>query len=87
MNIEVSGSTYVITTAENVIGAGAGRYCDVRMDNWKVESTITSSDTLGYKLFDIGGESPWIKYKVELRGSETTIEELTIIKEANKKNE
>lgn len=78
---------YSITFDEVIPGAGSGRYSDVIIDRWQTLGTITSGNTDGFESFLIEGNSKDIKLKVELRGSETTIEELTLVNITNKKNE
>lgn len=78
---------YVVSFAEDVQGAGAGRYCDVLIENWELVGSITSADVDGFKEFPIGSNSVFLKFKVELRGVETTIEEFTVVNETNKNNE
>lgn len=78
-DISHSSGTYVVTLSENIDGASSGRYCDIIIDNWKVLDTITSTDTLGYKKIPVSENSPWVKFKIELRGSDTTIEEFQSI--------
>ena len=78
-----SGTRYVVTLEESVIGASSGRYCDVVIDNWKYYGTITSSDKQ-FKDIAIGENSTWGKFKIELRGTDVAIEEFNIM---NIKNE
>ena len=78
-DISHSSGTYVVTLSENIDGASYGRYCDIIIDNWKVLDTITSTDTLGYKKIPVSENSPWVKFKIELRGSDTTLEEFQSI--------
>lgn len=74
-NIEYSSGTYVVTLEENVDGASSGKYCDIIIDNWKKIGTITSSDSNGYKEFPVAKNSKWTKFKIELRGTDVTLEE------------
>lgn len=84
-SISVSGTTYSITLDEEVPGAASGYKCNVVIDNWRVlktdadESYISNSNTKGWEYFPIASSSKWAKFKVELRGYETTIEEFRII--------
>jgi len=79
-DISYATGTYAVTLSEDVDGAAAGRKCDILIENWRVLGTITSDDVDGYKPFNIDTKSPWVKFKVELRGSETTFEELIPVK-------
>lgn len=74
--ISLNSGTYTITLAEEIEGAASGRKCGVIIDNWKKLDTITSADTLGYKETTYNIPSKWTKFKFELRGVETTIEEV-----------
>lgn len=82
--ITVSGTRYVVVLDEEVIGAAAGRYSDVLIDNWKVYGTLTSSDTEGIGEIEIGPSSSWAKFKVELRGTDVAIEESEILNTKNR---
>jgi hypothetical protein len=75
-DIAESSGTYSVELEEDVDGAASGRYCDVVIDNWTYLGSITPEDTSGYKEFAVGKNAPWFKYKVELRGVETTVEEV-----------
>lgn len=78
-NITESSGTYTVTCEEAVDGAAASRYCDVIIDNWRVIGEITDADPGNYKEFPIGEASSWCKFKVELRGTETTIQEMQFV--------
>lgn len=77
--ITESSGTYTITLAEEIIGAASGYICDTIIDNWKKIGEITTSDTKGWMEFPINKSSKYIKLKVELRGSNTTVEELQLV--------
>lgn len=85
-DIAESAGTYAVTLAENVLGAAAGRYCDILIDAWAYVGTITSTDTDGYKNFNVAKNSPWVRFKVELRGVETTVEQVKIINAVHKQS-
>jgi hypothetical protein len=74
-----SAGTYTVTVEEAVDGAAASRFCDVLIENWEKIGEITSANTVGYREFVAPKTSPWIKYKIELRGVDTAIEEMEII--------
>lgn len=86
-NITESSGVYTVTLEEDVTGASASRYCDVKLENWSVLGTITSDDANGFKEFAIGKNCPWYKFKIELRGVDTTIENAQIINTTNQKAE
>jgi hypothetical protein len=77
-NITFSSPTYTVTVEEAVDGAAASRFCDVIIDNWEKMGEITSTDTDGFKSFNIMKNHTWGKFKIELRGVETTIEDINI---------
>lgn len=85
-SITVSGSTYTVTLDNAIIGVTIGNYCNIIINNWTVLGTIDTNDTNGYKEFSIGKNSPWIKVKCELRGVDTTIEELQVMSANHIKN-
>lgn len=78
-SITFDTGTYTVNLDDEIDGATATYTCDVLIDNWKKLGEVTSTDTQGWKEFPIASTSKWSKFKVELRGSETTIEELQIV--------
>lgn len=80
-SITESGGTYTVTLASAPDGAAASRYCDVVIENWRVLGTITSADVDGYKPFNIDSTAPWFKFKVEIIGYDTAVEQVQPIKE------
>lgn len=83
IDLTESDGTYVVTLEENVDGAAAGRYCDIIIDNWTLIGSITSTDTNGYKQLSVAKNAPWTKFKIELRGTDTTIEESQFINKSH----
>lgn len=81
--ISVNAGTYTVTLAESVDGVTSGNVCGIIIDNWKKFQTITSSDSNGWLQIPIARTSKWHKFKVELRGVETTVEELQVINKVN----
>jgi hypothetical protein len=79
-DITVSSGTYTITVANNIVGAVANNMCSAIFDNWTIVTTITADNqnAAGYTELPLSSIGKWIKVKVELRGDETTIEELQI---------
>lgn len=73
--------TYSITLKEDVRYASAGELCQFVIDAWKVQGEINADNSdNGYKNVTIEGiNSKWVQFKIELRGNETTIEELQIV--------
>ncbi len=83
--IALAGSTYTISLAESIRGVAVSDRCDILIDNWKLlkttkdESFIDSSNSKGWEEFPLNISSKSIKFKVQLRGSETTIEEFQLV--------
>ena len=86
-SITFSDPTYTVNLAESVVGAASGKLSDVVIENWRSLGSITSDDTDGFKSFNVDTVSPWMKCKVELRGSETTVEEALLVNETHQKAE
>lgn len=87
-SISENTGTYTVTLAEEIVGAESGNVCNVSIDNWKLlktdanDSEISYNNTKGWEEFPLpenSNSSKWVMFKVELRGSETKIEELLII--------
>ena len=82
-----SGGTDTITLDEAIVNVSADDICRMICDNWiKLDTSITSSDTKGYK--DIPIDQPkqgkWAQVKVVLRGNSTiTIEDLLFVNADN----
>lgn len=87
MDIEVSLGTYVISFENDVTGVNSGSYSDIKIDNWKKIFAIDDSYEKDYVELPIDEVSSWIQYKIELRGSEIKIEELTLVNSVQKQNE
>lgn len=77
-SITVSGTTYTVNLAESPVGVAQGLKSEFIIDNWEVKHTFTSADTSPVEV-TIGGSASWSQFKIELRGVETTIEELQFI--------
>ena len=82
--ISLNTGTYTVTLDEAIPNITAADTTSVICDNYiKLETTITSADTEGYKEIPIEKQSnphTWIQLKGELRGSYlVTIEELQLI--------
>lgn len=78
-NIQLSGSTYTITLENEVFGVANTNICNVIINNWKYLGEVTTSDTEGVKDFPISSNSKYLLIKCELRGYNTTVEELQVI--------
>lgn len=69
--------TYSIVLKEEVVGASAGLKCYFVIDNWEQLTIATSDNNLdGYIEAVYGKASKFTQYKLELRGYETTIEDI-----------
>lgn len=84
-DITEDGGTYAITLKEDVPGVVGGYLCRVHVDNWKYIGEVDSLNSDGFDEFPIGGSSPWVKFKIEMRGSDVTIEELQFVSQNDKK--
>lgn len=78
VSISLNAGTYTVTLTDSIDGAATSRFCDILLNNWTLIGEITSNDTTSFKEFGIEIPSTWMKIKTELRGSETTIEELQV---------
>mgnify|MGYP001595892861 CR=1 FL=1 len=82
--------TYSVILAESVIGAAATLKSEFIIQNWKVLRTVTSTDSDildNTAIIPIGGASKFSQFKVELRGSDVSIEEVGFINTTNQKAE
>jgi hypothetical protein len=89
-SISTDNTTYSVVLAEEVLGATSTLKSEFIIHNWKVLRTITSTDSdhdSGVTLIPIGGSSKFSQFKVEMRGSDVTIEELGFINNTSKKAE
>lgn len=73
-----NAGTYTVTLTDAIEGATTSQLCDILLDNWTKIGEITSSDILPFKEFGTTIPSTWFKIKLELRGIDTTVEELTV---------
>lgn len=78
-NITFASTTYTITLENEVFGVLSTNVCNVIINNWKYLGDITSTDTEGVKEFPIANNSKFLLLKCELRGYNTTVEELQVI--------
>lgn len=83
VSIATDAGVYSVVLEEEVIGASSGLKSNFIIDNWKYLRTITNADT-DYVEIPIGGQSKFAQFKVELRGVETTIEDLDFVPKTNK---
>jgi hypothetical protein len=80
-DITLDAGTYTVTIDESIQNFTANDKCKAIFQNWTKLDEISTADgenTLGYKSLAIANTSKWIQFKIELRGVETTIEELII---------
>ena len=78
-SIAESSGRYTLVFAEEVIGALAARRSHFSIDAWRVIGTIDTNLTQdGYCVqgVNIDSSEKFVQFKIELRGSETTLEEL-----------
>lgn len=75
-DITESDGTYAVVLDEEVMGAASTLKSEFIINNWKVIGTITSdSNSEGFKEFPVAESSKWHQFKIELRGSNTTVED------------
>jgi len=87
IELNEDGGTYSFVLDETVVGASSGLKSYFVVNNWETLATIDSSkNDEGYAEILLDSKSKFIQLKVELRGYETTIEELQIINETYKKS-
>lgn len=83
-----NAGTYTITTENAVIGASNGKKCAFKIDHWTIIRTITASSNenlAGFLKFNVKKTGKFMKFKVELRGSNTTLEEFFINNDTHRK--
>lgn len=85
-SITEENGVYSITLKDRLLGISSGNFCNIIIDNWKKIGEIDSTNTDGWDEFDVASSSPWIKFKVELRGSGTTVEEFQFVSQNDKKS-
>jgi hypothetical protein len=77
-----AGGTYTVTVENEIIGVTAGYVSNVIINNYKYIGTVTSDK--GWEEFPINGTSKYIMIKCELRGVNTTVEEIQLINDTFK---
>jgi hypothetical protein len=82
-----SGGTYALILEESVVGASAGLKSHFVIDTWTLLGEVNYTNQLldGVLEIPVAKIGKWSQFKVELRGYETTIEELQIISNAHQK--
>lgn len=86
--IEESSGTYTLTMSEDVIGATTGLNSYFIMDNWKEFGSINATTQKnGHFYVPIAESSKSPQLKIELRGYQTTIEDVFIINKTQLKAE
>ena len=83
-----SGGTYTVTLDEAITGVTAADSSYVAVSNWLKFGTVTTSTTTnssGYAELKLPNlSSPWIQFKIEMRGIEVTINRIPIINKTHK---
>lgn len=78
-SIATDSGTYSVVLAEEIPGAASGRLGEVIINNWQVLKTATSADNeRGYIEISTKNVSKFHQFKVEMRGSEVTVEEFAL---------
>ena len=82
----ISGTgPYAVELEDEVLGAEDGLKSEFAIYNWRALKTITSQENnLGYSDVIVGFPASWMQFKFELRGSDVTIEEISIHNSVNK---
>lgn len=86
-SISSNSGTYALELDESVIGITAGVKSYFIIDNWKILRTVNSTDsdnTKGYSVIPITSSEKFIQFKIELRGSDTTIEDILLTNVAHR---
>lgn len=73
-SIAFAGGTYTITLAESVDGASAGKFCNIKIDNWYRFDDNDGLTAKGYIMPTVGKVGKYFKAKVILYGVDTTLE-------------
>lgn len=74
-----SSGTYTITTEDEIVGASSGLKSYFCVDNWKLMGSVDfTSQKEGIFNLSIGKQSRAPQFKIELRGFQTTIEDILI---------
>jgi len=79
-SVVAESGTYYVLLSEDVIGASTNRNLHAQFDNYKQHAIITADtqNDRGYFESPVTGATKWIKYKIELRGVNTTIESIDV---------
>lgn len=85
VSIDEDNGVYSFVLDEPVLGASSGLQSHFILNNWEVIHTITNDDT-GYAEVPLAKKGKWLLLKLELRGYNTTIEELGIVNNTFKKS-
>ncbi len=85
-SISESSGRYTLTFTEDVIGAASTRQSYFIADHWRTIGTITSADNIeGQRGINIqSARAKFVQFKIELRGSDVTIEELVLVHKNDK---
>lgn len=80
-SVTYENGTYSVELSEDIQGATTGMYSRVQFDNFKEAARITATTQSPDGVFScpIGKVGRWSQYKVELRGINTTIEDVTLV--------
>jgi len=85
-SIAYESGTYSMVLKDDVVGASSGLQSYFSIDNWEeiFELNYDNQDENGIWELPIGKSAKWIQFKIELRGYETTIEDLLLTNTAQK---
>lgn len=79
VSITLNSGVYTVVLSDQLDGAISGNISNILVNNWHLLGTIESTDLNGWKEFPMAKASKWVRFKLELRGSQTTIEEFQSI--------
>lgn len=83
VSITESSGTFAVVLEDSVLGAGNGYKSYFTIDNWKVYATITNENKDSYDV-PLALNGKFLQLKLELRGCDTTIEDLLLYNNTHK---
>lgn len=82
LEINEDSGVYSIVLEDEVIGVSSGLKSEFIIQNWEEFDTITSTrNDEGFLISQIGNKGKWSQFKIELRGSEVTLEAIDVVSE------
>jgi hypothetical protein len=85
-DIDESSGVYSLVFAESVVGATTALKSNFIINNWTTAGEVNpDNQSDGIAEIPLGAVSSWIQFKIELRGYNTTIQELQINNQTQRK--